>query len=82
MKARLTVHDPDRSRRQETHDVLVDSIEIAKKNRADGAVVILTKHNTPVALKMAGRLVKNEAALMQLYRLAMTLAIEYGETKE
>jgi hypothetical protein len=76
-KANLTVFDSEGARRQEVQNLLRSAADDAKRDRNDGAIVILTRNNALTGVRIGGTMLRGEAALMQLYRLSMNLAIDH-----
>lgn len=76
-KARLHIHDASRANHQATIEALEIARDIAASHDIDGAIVILSDRNggTP-CLKLAGRLAKNDKAILKLLQLQLTLATE------
>lgn len=78
-RANLTIFDADRAHRQEVQNLLGAASDDAKRKRCDGAIVILTRNNALTGVRIGGKMLRGEAALMQLYRLSMNLAIDYED---
>lgn len=71
-KARLRIHDVSRQHHQDTIETLIESLTHARNSRAEGAIVILTDANGRPTVKVGGKLIKGDAALLQLSRLAIS----------
>jgi len=76
-KARLRVHDLSRRNHQDTVETLLACASDARNTHSDGVIVILVDKTGQPSVKIGGKLAKNEAALMHLAKLSMSVILDH-----
>lgn len=75
-KAKLHAYNIDRIHRQSVGKMLTSAADIAHREGAEGAVILLVAHDGRTIVRSAGTLAKQSAALAELLRVTVRGALE------